>query len=152
MKAPIKDNIFNSGALISKAPIVINIFILFILFYSGQFFFWRQDCHLVVNWTTNRSSPLLKYSRAIYQYIYVYEINHWWKFKSFCQEYVKISSSVNLANEGSFKWQYHRISLKDLKRQRETSIKLILTEKVNYIRVTAEPKIIFLWIIYRRNK
>lgn len=39
MKAPIKDNIFNSGALLSKAPIVINIFILFILFYSGQFFF-----------------------------------------------------------------------------------------------------------------
>ena len=39
MKAPIKDNIiFYPGALISKAPIVFNIFILFNLFYSGQFF------------------------------------------------------------------------------------------------------------------
>lgn len=145
--------IFLFGALISKAPIVLNILILLILFvlFWTIFFFWRQDCHHVVIWATHRSSPLLKVEP--FMKIHVYEINHRWKFKSFCQEYVKISSSVNLAKD-DVHWndsiiEFHLQTWRD---RAETSIKLILTEKVNYIRVTAEPKIIFLWNKYQRNK
>lgn len=151
MKAPIKDNIFiwSSNLESSNRTQYFNSFNS-VLFWT-IFFFWRQDCHHVVIWATHRSSPLLKVEP--FMKIHVYEITHRWKFKSFCQEYVKISSSVNLAKD-DVHWndsiiEFHLQTWRD---RAETSIKLILTEKVNYIRVTAEPKIIFLWNKYQRNK